>query len=234
MVKMVSPTLVRFKPATVEAPVSHATSLATDSNVTLNYNGKEEKLRLINKKIQMNAVKEAFNLKTVQLDGQLEPVDQLGFTVAEYSPGQTIVVSGSPVAETEKLHAELAALRAELAALQDIRDDLRNVASMTSSFSSITGSYDEMVRRLMTPGAQLEDIAVIKRLLAEIVMGSRDSPDFTKTSQDGYTFDTFWEGRMIAKDIINNHTETKHPHARRNRHHDHMDAEEVMSSFHAT
>jgi hypothetical protein len=46
----------------------------------------------------MNAVKEAFNLKTVQLDGQLEPVDQLGFTVAEYSPGQTIVVSGSPVA----------------------------------------------------------------------------------------------------------------------------------------
>lgn len=62
----------------------------------------------------------------------------------------------------------------------------------------------------------------------------RDSPDFTKTSQDGYTFDTFWEGRMIAKDIINSHTETKHPHARRNRHHDHMDAEEVMSSFHAT
>lgn len=73
----------------------------------------------------------------------------------------------------EKLHAELAALRAELASLQDIRDDLRNVASVTSSFSSITGSYDEMVRRLMAPGAQLEDIAVIKRLLAEIVMGSR-------------------------------------------------------------
>jgi hypothetical protein len=39
---------------------------------------------------------------------------------------------------------------------------------------------------------------------------------------------------MIAKDIINNHTETKHPHARRNRHHEHMDVEEVMSSFHAT
>jgi hypothetical protein len=84
----------------VEAPISHAASPATDSNVTLNFNGKEEKLRLINKKIQMNAVKEAFNLKTVQLNGQLEPVDQLGFTVAEYSPGQTIMVSGSPVAGT--------------------------------------------------------------------------------------------------------------------------------------
>lgn len=42
------------------------------------------------------------------------------------------------------------------------------------------------------------------------------------------------EGRMIAKDIINSHTETKRPHASKHRHHDHMDAEEVMASFHAT
>lgn len=39
---------------------------------------------------------------------------------------------------------------------------------------------------------------------------------------------------MIAKDIINSHTGTKHPHVRKHRHHDHMDAEEVMASFHAT
>lgn len=71
-----------------------------ENNVTLVFNGKEEKLRLINNKIQLNAVKEAFNLKTVQLDGQLEPVDQLGFTVNEYRPGQTVLVSGSPVAGT--------------------------------------------------------------------------------------------------------------------------------------
>jgi len=62
----------------------------------------------------------------------------------------------------------------------------------------------------------------------------RDSPDFTKTSQDGYTFDTYWEGRMIAKDIVSKHTESKQPHMRKHRHHDHMDAEEVMASFHAT
>lgn len=64
--------------------------------MTLSFNGKEEKLRLINNKIQVGAVKEAFNLSTVQLDGQLEPVDQLGFTVAEFKPGQTVMVSGSP------------------------------------------------------------------------------------------------------------------------------------------
>jgi hypothetical protein len=97
----------------------------------------------------------------------------------------------------------------------------------------MTESYDD-IRRLLSLEAAEEDRALIKRLLAEILMSSRDSPDFTKTSQDGYTFDTFWEGRMIAKDIINSHTETKRPHARKHRHHDHMDAEEVMASFHAT
>lgn len=61
-----------------------------------------------------------------------------------------------------------------------------------------------------------------------------DSPDFTKTSGDGYTFDTFWEGRMLAKDIINSHTETRRPHVRRHRHDDNMSVEEVMSAFHAT
>lgn len=39
---------------------------------------------------------------------------------------------------------------------------------------------------------------------------------------------------MLAKDIIANHTETKRPHERKHRHHDHMDVEEVLSSFHAT
>jgi hypothetical protein len=84
--------------AAVEAPVSHA---APNNSITLDFNGKTEKLRLVNGKIQLSAVKDAFNLKTVQLDGQLEPVDQLGFTVADYKPGQTIMVSGSPVAGKE-------------------------------------------------------------------------------------------------------------------------------------
>jgi hypothetical protein len=234
-VKPIPLTVVRFKPsvATVEAPVSHAAPKAADNSITLNFNGKQERLRLINGKIQLNAVKDAFNLKSVQLDGQLEPVDQLGFTVAEYEPGQTILVSGSPVAEMEKLQAEIAGLRAELQSLKDIRDDLRNVASLSHSFSSMTESYDD-IRRLLDPSANVEDFTIIKRLLAEIVMGSRDSPDFTKTSQDGYTFDTFWEGRMLAKDIISKNTEARRPHERKHRHHDHMDAEEVMSSFHAT
>lgn len=34
-----------------------------------------------------------------------------------------------------------------------------------------------------------------------------ESPDFTKTSQDGYTFDIWWEARCMAKDIINGHTQ---------------------------
>lgn len=115
-------------------------------SVVLTCNGREERLRLINNKISVNAVKEAFNLKSVQLDGQLEPVDQvcclwaiahmccvrakkqplglscsvclhlrhvvsavprllamlaflqLGYTVAEFAPGQTVAVTGLPVA----------------------------------------------------------------------------------------------------------------------------------------
>lgn len=34
-----------------------------------------------------------------------------------------------------------------------------------------------------------------------------DSPDFTKTSQDGYTFDTWWEAQCLARDIISGHTQ---------------------------
>jgi hypothetical protein len=227
--------IMRFKPSsTVEAPLSQAAPVAADSSVTLKFNGKEQKLRLINNKIHVNAVKEAFNLKSVQLDGQLEPVDQLGFTVTEFSPGQVVNVSGSPLAELESLNAEIAALRTELQALQDMRADLRNVAFLSNSINSMNESYDDL-RRLMEPTARIEDLAVIKRLLAEIVMGSRDSPDFTKTSQDGYTFDHWWEGRMIAKDIVNNHSEAKpHTHTRKHRHHDDMSSEEVMQSFHAT
>jgi hypothetical protein len=270
-------------------------------------------------------------------------------------------------AELEALHAEVAALRAELQDLQDIRADLRNVASLSHSINSMNESYDDLVR-LMDPAARVEDIAVIKRLLAEIVMGSRwvqggceegsetwsrvvsrvmpcrvvassqllllvvvvvlllllllcadtsiddacvcvslltaetaltsprpprtatplthgacgalwqhccccccwrmggcvvtVSPDTPlsltplpcmKPCQHCRCDDPFspqlktaagcpactprpcrWEGRMIAKDIVNNHTDAKQAHARKHRHHDHMDAEEVMQSFHAT
>lgn len=70
--------------------------MATDNSVVLNFNGKEEKIRLINNKIQISAVKDAFNLRTVQLNGLTEPIDQLGFTVAEFSPGTVVNISGSP------------------------------------------------------------------------------------------------------------------------------------------
>jgi hypothetical protein len=226
-VRPVPLTVVRFKPAAADGP-----TVATDNSVVLNFNGKEEKIRLINNKIQISAVKDAFNLRTVQLNGLTEPIDQLGFTVAEFSPGTVVNISGSPTTEMEKLQAEIAALRAELQSLQDIRSDLRDVASMTASFSSMAGSSDDMMRRLMAPGASPDDVTVIKRLLAEIIMRSRDRPDFTKTSQDGYTFDTFWEGRMIAKDIINADKEARAARGR----HDEGDAsaDEALASFQET
>lgn len=77
-------------------PAADAAPVAADNCVVLNFNGKEEKIRLINNKIQLSAVKDAFNLRTVQLNGLTEPMDQLGFTVAEFSPGQVVNVSGSP------------------------------------------------------------------------------------------------------------------------------------------
>lgn len=76
------------------------------------------------------------------------------------------------ITELEQLQAEIAGLRAELQCLQDIRADLRNVASLSHSFTSMTESYDD-IKRLLAPGANVEDIAVIKRLLAEMVLGSR-------------------------------------------------------------
>jgi hypothetical protein len=220
-------TIVRFKPS----PAVDA-SVDTDNSVVLNFNGKEERIRLINNKIQLSTIKDAFNLRSVQLNGLTEPVDQLGFTVAEFSPGQVVSVSGSPTTEMEKLQAEIGALRAELQSLQAVRNDLHNVASMTASFSSMAGSSDDMMRRLMAPGASPDDVTVIKRLLAEIIMRSRDRPDFTKTSQDGYTFDTFWEGRMIAKDIINADKEARAARGR----HDEGDAsaDEALASFQET
>lgn len=72
----------------------------------------------------------------------------------------------------DKLQAEIAGLRAELQALQNIRDDLRNVATLTHSFTSMTESYDD-IRRLLSHEAAEEDHALIKRLLAEILMSSR-------------------------------------------------------------
>lgn len=81
-----------------EAEISHAAPVTVDNSVILHYNGLEEKLRLVNNKVQLSAVKDAFNLKTIKLDGRLEPADQLGFTVAEFKPGQTVQVSGSPSA----------------------------------------------------------------------------------------------------------------------------------------
>jgi hypothetical protein len=34
-------------------------------------------------------------------------------------------------------------------------------------------------------------------------------PDFTKTSQDGYTFDTWWEAQTLARNIISGHTQVR-------------------------
>ena len=59
-----------------------------------------------------------------------------------------------------------------LQSLQDIRADLRNVASLSHSFTSMTESYDD-IKRLLAPGASVEDITLIKRMLAEMVLGSR-------------------------------------------------------------
>ncbi len=38
--------------------------------------------------------------------------------------------------------------------------------------------------------------------LSRTLVHCSDSPDFTKTSVDGYTFDTYWEGELIELLIL--------------------------------
>jgi hypothetical protein len=88
---------VAATPAAAATPAP-APAPGSVSSVTLQYNGLSEQLRLVNNRVSLPAIKEAFSLAVVKLDGVLEPCDQLGYTAAEFAPGQVVAVSGTPVA----------------------------------------------------------------------------------------------------------------------------------------
>jgi hypothetical protein len=81
----------------------------------------------------------------------------------------------------EALQAEIGGLRAELAALQDLlaSADLRSLGSLGSQLDLIGASYDDMRRACSLPTeaqhplASADDVAIIKRLLAQVVIGYR-------------------------------------------------------------
>jgi hypothetical protein len=64
--------------------------------VHLECEGRVEKLTLVNRRIQLRAVKEAFGLSTVRINGRLEPTDDEGYTVTKFNPQTTLAVTGQP------------------------------------------------------------------------------------------------------------------------------------------
>ena len=64
-----------------------------DDTITLSYEGRKTKLTLVGRKIQVAAVKEAFQLQGLALNGCIEPVDGNGFTYRTYKPSDTVEVT---------------------------------------------------------------------------------------------------------------------------------------------
>lgn len=165
--------------------------------VKLDYDGRQERISLFDGRIQLSAVKEAFGLSTVKINGRIEPVNDKGFTMTRFPPQSTVKVTGQPTSEMACLFGEIAALRHDIHQLQELRCDLKDSAGLRAELAELK-----------------RDLTATKRLVAEIVAvgvtsHKTDSPDFTKTSQDGYTFDTWWEAQCLARDIISGHTQVR-------------------------
>lgn len=101
-------------------------------------------------------------------------------------------------AEMASLFGEMAALRADIAKLVEMKSDIKDSGHIGSALKSVK-----------------DDLAAVKRLVAEVVAVGAvchepdKGPDFTKTSHDGYTFDTWWEAQCLARDIISGHTKVR-------------------------
>lgn len=171
---------------------------ALENIVNIEYDGRREKLTLYRNRINLAAVKEAFGLQTVKVNGRIEPVDAEGFTLTKYSPHGTVTISGTPTSEMSSLFGEVAALRADLNKLASLRFEIKDSAGLTAELADLK-----------------KDLRVMKRLVAEIVAigvqthQADKGPDFTKTSHDGYNFDTWWEAQCLARDIISGDTKVK-------------------------
>jgi hypothetical protein len=222
-------------PAPAKAPAKAEASCVT----LIADDGHTESMRLVNGRIQLSAAKEAFGLATIRLGGKIEPVDAMGFTLAEFEPAAVVTVSGQRLEEAARLRAEIEALRAELGQLSGLRDELRALSSLDGLRAEVSQSMDDLRNWMLAgPTASSDDLAVIKRLVAEMVLGSRDggaggTPDFAKTSLDhGYNFEHWWEGRELARDVIHAHSEvSKKP---RKQHFDVHDHEEMLEHWQAT
>jgi hypothetical protein len=84
----------------VRVPSLHTDTL--ENVVHLECEGRVEKLTLVNRRIQLRAVKEAFGLSSVRINGRLEPTDDEGYTVTKFNPQTTIAITGQP---TTGVHA---------------------------------------------------------------------------------------------------------------------------------
>lgn len=62
--------------------------------MNLECGGRTEQLTLINRKVHVKAIKEAFGLSTVKINGRIEPMDDDGFTLTKFSPQATLTITG--------------------------------------------------------------------------------------------------------------------------------------------
>ncbi|DBB05080.1 TPA: hypothetical protein ACH3X3_010344 [Trebouxia sp. C0006] len=66
------------------------------SNVTSKDGDLTETIPLIEGRLHIPTVQNAFTLRVVKIDGALAPVDSQGFTYAIFKPGDTLNISGTP------------------------------------------------------------------------------------------------------------------------------------------
>ena len=66
------------------------------STVTLQYGALTERTTLVDGKVHIPTVKEAFELRVAKINGVLEPADSQGFTHVKFSSGDTLSISGTP------------------------------------------------------------------------------------------------------------------------------------------
>ena len=65
------------------------------SNVTSKDGDLTETIPLIEGRLHIPTIQNAFTLRVVKIDGALAPVDSQGFTYAIFKPGDTLNISGT-------------------------------------------------------------------------------------------------------------------------------------------
>ena len=66
------------------------------SFVTLKFGNRTEETNLMEGRVHIPTIKDAFALCVVNINGELVPCNHKGFTHASFNPGDILIISGTP------------------------------------------------------------------------------------------------------------------------------------------